>query len=48
MDRKYNKGLKIKITTIVRKDKKRHILKVEHKETKNVPLLILTNFSHLD
>ena len=37
MDRKYNKGLNIKMTTSVRKDKKRHIPKVEHKETKNVP-----------
>ena len=25
------------MTTSVRKDKKRHILKVEHEETKNVP-----------
>ena len=37
MDRKYNKGLNIKMTTNLRKDKKRHIPKVEHKETKNVP-----------
>ena len=37
MDRKYNKGLNIKMTTSVRKDKKRHIPKVEHKWTKNVP-----------
>ena len=37
MDRKYNKGLNIKMTTSVRKDKKRHIQKVEHKETKKVP-----------
>ena len=38
MGRKYNKGLNIKMTTNLRKDKKRHIPKVEHKETKNVPL----------
>ena len=38
MIRKYNKGLNIKMTTSLRKDKKRHIPKVEHKETKNVPL----------
>ena len=37
MDRKYNKGLNIRMTTSIRKDKKRHIPKVEHKETKNVP-----------
>ena len=37
MDRKYNKVLNIKMTTIVTKNKKRHIPKVEHKETKNVP-----------
>ena len=37
MDRKYNKGLNIKMTTSVRKDKKRHIQKVEPKETKNDP-----------
>ena len=37
MDRKYNKGLNIKMTTNLRKDKKRHIPKVEHKETKKVP-----------
>ena len=36
MDRKYNKGLNIKMTTNLRKDKKRHIPKVEHKETKDV------------
>ena len=36
MGRKYNKGLNIKMTTNLRKDKKRHIPKVEHKETKNV------------
>ena len=36
MNRKYNKGLNIKMTTSVRKDKKKHIQKVEHKETKNV------------
>ena len=36
MDRKYNKGLNIKMTTNLRKDKKRHIPKVEYKETKNV------------
>ena len=38
MNRKYNKGLNIKMTTSLRKDKKKHIQKVEHKETKNVPL----------
>ena len=38
MDRKYNKGLSIKITTSIRKDQKRHIPKVEHNETKNVAL----------
>ena len=37
MGRKYNKGLNIKMTTNLRKDKKRHIPKVEHKETKKVP-----------
>ena len=37
MDRKYNKVLNIKMTTSVIKDKKRHIPKVEHKETKKVP-----------
>ena len=36
MDRKYNKGLSIKIITSIRKDQKRHIPKAEHKETKNV------------
>ena len=36
MGRKYNKGLNIKMTTNLRKDKKRHIPKVEHKETKNI------------
>ena len=36
MDRKYNKGLSIKIITSIRKDRKRHIPKVEHKETKDV------------
>ena len=36
MDRNNNKGLNIKTITSVRKDKKRHIPKVEHKETKNV------------
>ena len=36
MDRKYNKGLNIKMITSVGKDKKRHIPKVEYKETKNV------------
>ena len=35
MDRKYNKVLNIKMTTNVIKDKKRHIPKVEHRETKN-------------
>ena len=35
MDRKYNKGLNIKMTTNLRKDKKRHIPKVEHRKTKN-------------
>ena len=44
MDRKYNKGLNIKMTTSVRKDKKRHIPKVEHKETKKVPPLKLIKF----
>ena len=38
MDRKYSKGLNIKMTKGVRKDKKRHIPKVEHKVTKNIPL----------
>ena len=37
MDRKYNKGLNIKMTTSLRKDNKRHIPKVKHKEAKNVP-----------
>ena len=37
MDRKYNKGLNNKTITSLRKDKKWHIPKVEHKETKNVP-----------
>ena len=34
MDRKYNKGLIIIMNTNARKDKKRHIPKVEHRETK--------------
>ena len=37
MNRKNNKGLNIKMTTSLRKDKKKHIQKVELKETKNVP-----------
>ena len=37
MDRKYNKGLSNKTITSLRKDKKRHIPKVEHKGTKNSP-----------
>ena len=37
MDRKYNKGLNIEMNMSVRKDKKRHIPKVEYKETKNDP-----------
>ena len=37
MGRNNNKGLNIKTITSLRKDKKRHIPKVEHKETKNVP-----------
>ena len=37
MDRKYNKGLNNKKITSLRKDKKRHIPKVEHKETNKVP-----------
>ena len=36
MGRKYNKGLNIKMTTNLRKDKKRHIPKVEHNWRKNV------------
>ena len=36
MDRKYNKGLNNKTITSLRKDKKRYVPKVEHKETKNV------------
>ena len=35
MGRNNNKGLNIKMTTNLRKDKKRHIPKVEHRETKN-------------
>ena len=35
MGRKYNQVLNIKMTTSVIKDKKRHIPKVEHRETKN-------------
>ena len=38
MGRNNNKGLNIKIITSLRKDKKRHIPKVEHKVTKNIPL----------
>ena len=45
MDRKYNKGLNIKMTTSVRKDKKRHIPKVEHNETKNVALTNIDKIS---
>ena len=37
MGRKYNKGLNIKTITSLRKDNKRHIPKVEHMETKDVP-----------
>ena len=37
MDLNNNKGLNIKTITSLRKDKKRHIPKVEHKETKDVP-----------
>ena len=37
MGRNNNKGLNIKNITSLRKDKKRHIPKVEHKETKNIP-----------
>ena len=37
MGRNNNKGLNIKTITSLRKDKKRHIPKVEHKETKNDP-----------
>ena len=37
MGRNNNKGLNIKNITSLRKDKKRHIPKVEHEETKNVP-----------
>ena len=37
MGLKYNKGLNIEMTTSLRKDEKRHIPKVEHKETKNDP-----------
>ena len=36
MDRNNIKGLNIKTITSLRKDKKRHIQKVEYKETKNV------------
>ena len=36
MGRNNNKGLNIKTITSLRKDKKRHIQKVEYKETKNV------------
>ena len=36
MGRNNNKGLNIKTITSLRKDKKRHIPKVEYKETKNV------------
>ena len=35
MGRNNNKGLNIKTITSLRKEKKRHIPKVEHKETKN-------------
>ena len=44
MNRKYNKGLNIEMTKSVRKDKKRHIPKVKHKETKNIPRPILIKF----
>ena len=37
MGRNNNKGLNIKTISSLRKDKKRHIPKVEHKETKNGP-----------
>ena len=37
MGRNNNKGLNIKNNTSLRKDKKRYVPKVEHKETKNVP-----------
>ena len=45
MDRKYNKGLSIKIITSIRKDKKGHIPKVEHNETKNVVLINIDKIS---
>ena len=45
MDRKYNKGLSIKIITSIRKDQKRHIPKVEHNETKNVVLINIDKIS---
>ena len=44
MDRNNNKGLNIKTIKSLRKDKKRHIPKVEHKETKNV---VLTNIGKI-
>ena len=37
MGRNNNKGFNIKTIMSLRKDKKRHIPKVEHKETKNDP-----------
>ena len=44
MDRKYNKRLNIKMTTSVKKDKKRYVPKVKYKETKKVPQLKLIKF----
>ena len=44
MDQKYNKGLNIKTITSLRKDKKRYVPKVEHKERIKVPPLILIKF----
>ena len=37
MGRNNNQVLNIEMTTSLRKDKKKHIQKVEHKETKDVP-----------
>ena len=48
MIRKYNKGLNIKMTTSIRKDKKRDVPKVKHKEAKKIPPLILIKFSQFD
>jgi hypothetical protein len=47
MDQKYNKGLNNKTITSLRKDKKRYVPKVKHKEAKKVPPLIMIKFQSI-